>query len=258
MLISVISTGVASILLIGWILSSDQWPAVQKQFFSYEDMKASWPRVSRGFLLNMRVWIIAEFAILVVAMLIAIARSVPGPFAAPIRFFAVAFIDLIRGIPSLLLLLLLGFGVPALQLSGLPNSAMFWGSVALIASYAAYTAEVYRSGMEAVHDSQRAAAKALGLSHAQTLRYAVVPQAIRNVAPALMNGAISLQKDVALLSTLGIRDALREANIYKDRTYNYSSLIVAAALFLAASVPLARLTDWYTKRDQKRRLQRTL
>jgi polar amino acid transport system permease protein len=154
--------------------------------------------------------------------------------------------------------LLFGFGVPALQLPGLPRGAIFWGSVAMIAGYSAYTAEVYRSGMEAVHDSQRAAARALGLSQWQTLRYAILPQAIRNVLPALLNGAVSLQKDVALLSVIGVREAVREAQIYTARTFNYSSLIGAALLFLIASIPLARFTDWYSRRDQERRLQRTL
>ena len=154
-------------------------------------------------------------------------------------------------------MLLLGFGLPALQLPGFPKSALFWGSVALIASYSAYTAEVYRAGMNSVHDGQRAAAKALGLNQFQTMRFAVIPQAIRNVLPALLNGAVSLQKDVALLSVIGIRDAVREAQIIKDRTFNYSSFIVAAVLFLIASVPLARFTDWYAARDAERRLQQT-
>jgi polar amino acid transport system permease protein len=128
----------------------------------------------------------------------------------------------------------------------------------MIAGYSAYTAEVYRSGMEAVHDSQRAAARALGLSQWQTLRHAILPQAVRNVLPALLNGAVSLQKDVALLSVIGVREAVREAQIYTARTFNYSSLIGAALLFLVASIPLARFTDWYARRDQERRLQRTL
>jgi polar amino acid transport system permease protein len=130
--------------------------------------------------------------------------------------------------------------------------------VALILGYSAYAAEVYRSGMEAVHDGQRAAAKALGLSQWQTLRYAIVPQAIRNVLPALLNLAVALQKDVALLSVIGVRDAVREANIYTQRTFNYSSLIAAALLFLVATIPLARFTDHIARKDQKRRLQRTV
>lgn len=256
-LISVISTGVVLGLVVWWVGSSEQWPAVQRQFFSISAMRDSFPKVLDGFWLNMRVWVIAEILILVVSLLFAVMRSLHGPLFAPIRFFAVVYIDFLRGIPALLLILLLGFGVPALQLGGLPKGALFWGTVALVAGYSAYTAEVYRAGMDSVHDGQRAAAKALGLGQWQTMRFAVIPQAIRNVAPALLNGAVSLQKDVALLSVLGIRDAVREAQIIKDRTFNYSSLVMAAILFLIASVPLARFADWYTRRDQERRLQQT-
>ena len=185
-------------------------------------------------------------------------RSLHGPLFAPLRVFAIVYIDVVRGIPSLLLILLFGFGVPALQIPGLPNSALFWGTVAMVAGYSAYTAEVFRAGMDAVHDSQRMAARALGLSQAQTLRHAVLPQAVRNVLPALLNGSVSLQKDVALLSIIGVRDAVREAQIYTARTFNYSSLIGAAVLFLAASIPLARFTDWLAKRDRERRTQAVL
>jgi polar amino acid transport system permease protein len=172
--------------------------------------------------------------------------------------FAVVYIDLLRGLPSLLLVLLFGFGVPALQIPGLPRSSLFWGATAMVLSYSAYAAEVYRSGMDAVHDGQRAAAKALGLSQGQTLWYAILPQAVRNVLPSLLNLAVALQKDVALLSVLGIRDAVREAQIYTARTFNYSSLVAAAVLFLAATIPMARLTDYVTRRDRERRLQRTV
>ncbi len=257
-LASVASTGVVFGLAAWWIGSSEFWPAVQNQFFSGEAIRESFPAVLRGFWLNLRVWVIAQIVILFVALVLAVMRSLHGPIAAPFRIAAVAYIDFMRGVPALLLILLFGFGVPALQLPGLPRGALFWGSVAMIAGYAAYTAEVYRAGMEAVHDSQRAAARALGLSQWQTLRYAIIPQAIRNVLPALLNGAVSLQKDVALLSVIGVRDAVREAQIYTARTFNYSSLIAAAVLFLIASVPLARFTDWYARRDQERRLQRTL
>lgn len=257
-LISIGSTALVFGLAAWWIVSSEYWPAVQRQFFSWEDIQASFPAVLRGFWLNIQVWVIAEVFILVLSLVLAVMRSLNGPIAAPFRFFAVAYIDLLRGIPALLLILLFGFGVPALQLPGLPTDALFWGTVAMVAGYSAYTAEVYRSGMEAVHDGQRAAARALGLSQWQTLRYAIIPQAVRNVLPALLNGAVSLQKDVALLSVIGVRDAVREASIYTARTFNYSSLIAAAILFLIASVPLARFTDWYARRDQERRLQRTL
>ena len=257
-LASVVSTGIVFGLVAWWVASSDYWPTVQEQFFSREAIRESFPNVLRGFWLNIWVWIVAEIAILILSLVLAVMRSLTGPIAAPFRIAAIVYIDLLRGVPALLLILLFGFGIPALQLPGLPRGAIFWGSVAMIAGYSAYTAEVYRSGMEAVHDSQRAAARALGLSQWQTLRYAILPQAVRNVLPALLNGAVSLQKDVALLSVIGVREAVREAQIYTARTFNYSSLIGAALLFLVASIPLARFTDWYARRDQERRLQRTL
>lgn len=256
-LISVISTGIFFV-LVGWFISSsEQWPTVQKQFFSWEAMKESFPDVVRGFWLNLQIFFIAEIFITIFSLLLAVARSLKNPIATPIRFAAVLFIDAVRGVPALLLILLFGFGVPALKLPGFPSSALFWGTVALVVSYSAYTSEVYRAGMEAVHNSQQAAARALGLTYWQTLRYAIIPQAVRNVLPALLNGAVSLQKDVALLSVIGVREAVRASQIYTARTFNYSSLIVAAVLFLLASVPLARFTDRVAERDQERRLQRT-
>jgi polar amino acid transport system permease protein len=191
------------------------------------------------------------------AMVLAVFRSLHGPWFAPLKVFAVVYIDLLRGLPSLLLVLLFGFGIPALQIPGFPRSSLFWGAMAMILAYSAYAAEVYRSGMDAVHDGQRAAAKALGLSQGQTLWYAILPQAVRNVLPSLLNLAVALQKDVALLSVLGVRDAVREAQIYTARTFNYSSLVAAALLFLLATIPMARLTDYVTQKDRERRLQRT-
>jgi len=256
-LLSALSTIVVVTAVVFWVGSSAQWPRVQQQFFSWTAMKDAFPDVLSGFWLNMRVWVVAMVLILLFALVLAVMRSLTGPLFAPLRFFAVLYIDLFRGVPALLLVILFGFGVPALQLPGLPNGALFWGTIALVTGYSAYTAEVYRAGMVSVHDGQRAAAKALGLNQGQTLRFAVLPQAIRNVLPALLNGAVSLQKDVALLSVIGIRDSVREAQVIKDRTFNYSSFIVAAVLFLIASVPLARYTDWYSRRDAERRLQRT-
>ena len=245
--------------VLAWLISrSEYWPAVRRQFFSWEDIRESFPEILRGFWLNVRIWLIAQVFIVVVSLVLAVMRALHGPLFAPLRVFAVVYIDVVRGIPSLLLILLFGFGVPALQVPGLPDSALFWGTVAMIAGYSAYTAEVFRAGMDAVHDSQRMAARALGLSQAQTLRHAVLPQAVRNVLPALLNGSVSLQKDVALLSIIGVRDAVREAQIYTARTFNYSSLICAAILFLLATIPLARLTDHLQRRDRQRRLQGVL
>lgn len=257
-LTSVVSTGVVFGLVAWWITSAEQWPALRRQFFSLEAIRESFPQVMRGFWVNMRVWVISMILIMLISLVFAALRSLRGPLFAPFRVFTVVYIDLLRGLPALLLVLLLGLGVPALQLPGVPNSSLFWGTVALVASYVAYTTEVYRSGIEAVHDSQRAAAKALGLSQWQTLRHAILPQAVRNVFPALLNLAVALQKDVALLSIIGVRDAVREARIYTAETFNFSSLIGAALLFLLASIPMARLADWVTRRDQERRLQRTM
>ena len=240
------------------VTRAEQWPRIKLQFFNIDAIIAAFPNVFRGFLTNMTVWAIALVAIAIWALVLAIFRSLTGPLFAPLKVFSILYIDLLRGIPSLLLVLLFGFGVPALQIPGLPRTGLFWGGVAMILGYSAYAAEVYRSGMEAVHDGQRAAAKALGLSQWQTLIYAIVPQAVRNVLPALLNLAVALQKDVALLSVIGVRDAVREAQIFTARTFNYSSLIAAAVLFLAATIPMARFTDYVAKKDQERRLQRTL
>lgn len=255
--ISVATVLVAVLLIRAAVVNSPQWPRIRAQFFDVEAMIQVFPDVLGGFGINMAVWAIALVVIGLWALLIAVMRNLYGPWFAPLRVFAVVYIDLLRGLPSLLLVLLFGFGVPALQIPGLPRSSLFWGATAMILSYSAYAAEVYRSGMDSVHDGQRAAAKALGLTQGQTLRYAILPQAIRNVIPSLLNLAVALQKDVALLSVLGVRDAVREAQIFTARTFNYSSLVAAALLFLVATVPMARLTDYVTKKDRERRLQRT-
>ena len=236
-----------------WVLTSEAWPQVQKQFFNAEHFRKAWPDVLGGFWLNIRMFAIAEILILAFALLLAMIRALRGPAFFPLRALVVGFIDLIRGVPIILLVLLLGFGVPALQLPGVPVSPLFWGVSALVISYSAYTAEVYRAGIDSVHESQRMAGRSLGLTQVQALRYVSVPQAIRNVIQALLNGLISLQKDVALVFVLGIREAVREAQIYTAKTFNYTAYVAAAVLFLIASVPIARFADWYTERDRRRR-----
>lgn len=235
------------------VLTSDTWPAVQKQFFNWSNFQEAWPVVRGGFWLDIKLFLLAEALILVIALIVAMIRALRGPAFFPLRALAVTYIDLIRGVPIILLILLLGFGVPALQLPGVPNNELFWGLAALIISYSAYTAEVYRAGIESVRESQRMSARSLGLTQVQTLRYVLVPQAIRNVIPALLNGFVSLQKDVALVFVLGVREGVREAQIYTAATFNYTSYVVAAVLFLLVSVPVARFTDWYTDRDRRRK-----
>lgn len=234
---------------------SENWPAVQRSFFNWDIITESFPKVWEGFRTNVWMFLIGQVAIMVLALVIAMMRSLKGPAFFPLRLLAVIYIDFFRGIPIILGLYLFGFGVPALRLPGLPNSAAFWGLLVVVLSYSAYTAEVYRSGIDAVPDSQRLSAASLGLTQLQALRYAVLPQAIRNVIPALLNGFVSLQKDVALLAVLGVREAVREAQIASGRDFNYSPYIAATFLFLAISVPSARFADWYTARDRARRSQ---
>ncbi|CAN5452134.1 amino acid ABC transporter permease [soil metagenome] len=252
-LIAAASTVVVVSAALWWILTSETWPAVQQQFFNPENFAESWPAIVGGFWLDVRMFLVAEVAILVLALLLAVVRALRGPAFFPLRALTVVYIDLMRGIPIILLILLLGFGIPALDLPGVPRSRMFWGLTALVLSYSAYTAEVYRAGIESVHESQRMSARALGLTQWQALQHVLVPQAVRNVVPALLNGFVSLQKDVALVYILGIREAVREAQIYNARTFNYTGYVVAAVLFLLVSVPVARFTDWYSERDRRRK-----
>ena len=253
--IAATSTVVIFGLLVWWVLSSPNWPLVRDRFFNPEDFRLSAPAIVAGFWIDVMMFVIAQVAILVFALLVAVLRSLRGPAFLPVRILAVIYIDFFRGIPLILALLLFGFGIPALQLPGVPSSVRFWGVTTLVLSYSAYTAEVYRSGIESVPESQRSSARSLGLTQWQSLRYAILPQAIRNVVPALLNGLVSLQKDVALVSVLGVREAVRVAEIYTSRTFNYTSFVVATALFLVISVPLARFADWYTARDRARRQQ---
>ncbi|MDH3540262.1 MAG: amino acid ABC transporter permease [Acidimicrobiia bacterium] len=251
--VAFVSTLILVSLALWVVLTSEAWPRVQKQFFNPSAFREVWPDVASGFWLDIQMFLVAEVVILTLALIVAMIRSLRGPAFLPIRMLAIFYIDLIRGIPVILLILLLGFGVPALQLSGVPDGRLFWGVTALVISYTAYTSEVYRAGIESVHESQRMSARSLGLTQGKTLWYVIVPQAVRNVIPALLNGFVSLQKDVALVYVLGIREAVRAAQIYNARTFNYTGYIAAAILFLIVSVPVARFTDWYTERDRRRR-----
>lgn len=254
-LVATASTLVFVVVAAAVVVNSPNWPKVREQFFDRDAFLESWPDVVHGFWTDMKMFAIGLLVIPILAVVLATARSFRGPAFFPIRALAIGFIDIMRGIPLILLVLLLGFGVPALQLPGLPTGAFFWGVTALVLSYGAYTAEIVRSGIDAVPESQRASARAIGLTQGQTLRYAILPQAFRNVVPALMNTVVSLQKDVALVSVLGVREAVREAQIYTSRTFNYTSYIAATVLFLLVSIPLVRIVDHLTKRDRSRRMQ---
>jgi polar amino acid transport system permease protein len=229
------------------------WPEVRRTFFDWDQFKASLPEISRAFLLNVKMFCIAEAFILVLALLLAVLRSLPGPVFFPLRAIAIVYADFFRGVPTILVIALLGFGAPALQLENVPISTTFWGIVALVLVYTAYVSEVYRAGIESVHPSQEAAARSLGLTRGQALWHVVLPQAVRRVVPPLLNDFIGLQKDTALVGFLGSVEAFKQSQIDAAATFNYTSYLAAAVLFVAITIPLARLTDWLIARDRRRR-----
>jgi polar amino acid transport system permease protein len=211
--------------------------------------------VGKAIWLNIRMFLIAEVLILILGLVVAVIRQSEGPVMLPLRFLATVYVDICRGVPTILLIFMLGFGLPALQLKVISTqSEAVYGVLALVLSYTAYVAEVYRAGITSVHHSQVMAARSLGLSHWSSLRYVILPQAVRNVIPPLLNDFISLQKDTSLVGVLGSIEALKAAEIYSDTTFNYSSYVVAAILFILLTIPLARFTDRLMARDQRRRL----
>ena len=204
----------------------------------------------------MRLFLAAEGFILVFGLLLAVMRSLPGPAFFPLRALSTAYTDLFRGIPTVLVIYILGFGAPTLQIAGIPRSPFFWGIVALTLVYSAYVAEVYRAGIESVHPSQAAAARSLGLTQAQALRHVVVPQAVRRVVPPLLNDFIGLQKDTALIALIGPVEAFRQSQIETAGAFNYTPYLATALIFVLLTVPLARFTDWLIARNRRRELAR--
>ena len=251
--IAVLSTVVFFTLLVILITHAPGWPEVKQTFFDWGQFKDSMPEIADAFLLNVKMFCIAEVFILVFALLLAVIRSLPGPVFFPMRALGIAYADFFRGVPTILVIALLGFGAPALQLKHVPLSTTFWGIVALVLVYTAYVSEVYRAGIESVHPSQNAAARSLGLTHAQSLRKVVLPQAVRRVIPPLLNDFIGLQKDTALVGFLGSVEAFKQSQIDAAATFNYTPYLAAAVLFVAMTIPLARFTDWLVARDRRRR-----
>jgi polar amino acid transport system permease protein len=251
--IALISTVVFLAAIVVAVTQSAGWPEVRRTFFDWGDISGSFPDIARAFVLNVKIFLVCEVFILVLALVIAVLRSLQGPVFFPLRALAIIYSDLARGIPTILVIALLGFGAPALQLTGVPRSRVFWAGVGLVLVYSGYVAEVYRAGIESVHPSQEAAARSLGLSRFQALRRVILPQAIRRVIPPLLNDFIGLQKDTALVGTLGVIEAFNQSQIDTNATFTYGSYLAAAALFVALTIPLARLTDWLIARDRKRR-----
>ncbi|WP_125777081.1 amino acid ABC transporter permease [Antribacter gilvus] len=250
-LVSLGSTVVFAAVLVLALRSSPGWARVQESFLDPVVAWESLPRVLDGLLLNLRVLFVAALGVLVLGLLLATLRTLRGPVFFPLRALAAGYTDLFRGTPLIIVLYVVGFGVPGLELFGRMDAA-FWGTVALVLTYSAYVAEVFRAGIEAVHPSQRLAARSLGLTHGQTMRRVVLPQAVRKVTPALMNDFVAMQKDVGLISVLGAVDAVRAAQIEVAHHYDFTPYVVAGLLFVAMALPVIRVTDWYTARLRAR------
>jgi polar amino acid transport system permease protein len=251
-LVALVST-IAVFGILAWIVvNAEGWPAVQQSFLDGQIFASSLPKVSAAFGTNVVLFLVAEALILVLGLILAILRGLPGPVFFPVRLLATLYVDLFRAVPGLLVIYLLGFGIPGLGLPGLPSDAFPYAVLALTLVYSAYVSEVYRAGIESVHWSQEAAARSLGLSRFQALRYVVVPQAVRRVIPPLLNDFIGLQKDTVLVSVIGVVEIFREAQILKSATFNFTPFISVALVFVVITIPLARLTDWLVDRDRRR------
>ena len=235
------------------VTRSPGWGEFKAYFLDWCIYKDSFPEILHAFWLNVKLFCVAELFILPAALFVAVIRSLPGPVFFPLRALAIVYADLFRGIPTILVISILGFGMPALGLSWLPSSEFFWAVVALVLVYTAYVSEVYRSGIDSVHPSQEAAARSLGLTRGQSLRFVVLPQAVRRVIPPLLNDFIGLQKDTALVGTLGAIEAFQQSQIDTNATFNFTAYLAAAVLFVAVTIPLARFTDWLVARDRRRR-----
>jgi polar amino acid transport system permease protein len=253
MLIAALST----IIVIGGgillVTTRQGWPVVQETFFSVDAFRMSFPDILRGFWIDVKLFLVVEVLVLVFSLLVAVLRSTRAAALYPFRLIAAVSTDLFRGIPTILVVYLIGFGIPALALPGVPNDPIILAAIALTISYTAYVSEVFRAGIDSVHPGQRGAALAVGLSRAQAMRFVILPQAVRNVIPPLLNDFISLQKDVALVSVLGIVEAFRVAQIDAASTFNYTPLLAAASLYVIVTVPLSLFLDRMQKRDRGRR-----
>lgn len=251
-LVAAASTVVVFSGLAALTVTSPGWPKVRKAFFDADLFWESKGEIVSAFGLNIKIFLIAEALILVLAPLLALARTSRSPLLFPLRVLATVYVDLLRGIPVLLVLFLIGFGVPALRLAGVPKDPVFWATTALVLSYSAYVSEVFRAGIDSIHESQRLAARSLGLTSVQTMRYVLLPQGVRRVIPPLLNDFIALQKETALVGVIGPIDAVRRAQITSLNTFNYTPYLVAALLFLAVTIPLTRFTDWLLRRQRRR------
>ena len=251
-LVALVSTLVFAVVAYLVVTRSPGWPRVRTTFFNLDVAVETFPQILEGLWLNLQVLVVGGVLVLLLGLLVAVTRTLRGAALAPLRIVATAYVDLFRGLPLIIVLYLVGFGLPALRLQGIPTSPFVLGTVAIVVVYSAYVAEVFRAGIESVHPSQRAAARSLGLTHRQTLRIVVLPQALRTVTPALLNDFVALQKDVGLISVLGAIDAVRSAQIEVGQSFNFTPYVVAGLLFVALAVPSARLADAVAARARRR------
>lgn len=256
--IAVASTALVFAALFLVVVNSPGWERVQRSFFDWENFLESAPDIVARFEVNVRLFLIAEVLILALGLVLAVLRSLPGPVLFPVRLLATMYIDLFRALPGVLVIYVLGFGIPGLRLPGVPNDPFFWGIVALTLLYSAYVSEVYRAGIDSVHPSQAAAARSLGLTQLQAMRHVVLPQAVRRVIPPLLNDFIGLQKDTVLVSFIGVVEVFRQSQIRQAATFNFTPYLATALIFLLLTIPLARLTDWLVSRERDRRYATSL
>jgi polar amino acid transport system permease protein len=237
---------------IGWVIvSAPGWSSVQASFFNGAVFAKSFPSIVGAFWVNVQLFLIAEILILGLGLLIAVLRSLPGPVFFPLRFLSTVYVDVFRALPGVLVIYILGFGIPGLGIAGVPVEPFLYAVVALTLIYSAYVSEVYRAGIESVHPSQEAAARSLGLSHWQTLRFVIIPQAVRRVIPPLLNDFIGLQKDTVLVSYIGVVEIFRQSYIKQAGSFNFTPYMATALVFIIVTIPLARLTDWLIARDRR-------
>ncbi len=262
-LVAFVSTVVFLGVIVLVVVNAPGWPQVQQSFLNPEvfaralgwqsDGTFSWERsIVRYFLVNVRLFLIAEALILVFGLVLAVLRSLPGPVLFPVRALATIYVDVFRALPGILVIYILGFGIPGLGIAGVPTDQFFWAVVALTLIYSAYVSEVYRAGIDSVHPSQEAAARSLGLSRFQALRHVILPQAVRRVIPPLLNDFIGLQKDTVLVSYIGVVEIFRQSQIIQAATFNFTPYIATSLVFLLMTIPLARFTDWLVARDRRR------
>jgi len=253
---SALIAALSSFLVLGTLglvlVTSPGWETLRNTFFKWAYGFEILPKILLGFTTNATLTVIAGTSVALIGLGIALLRTSRSPALTPFRILATVYVDVFRGIPMLLVILLVGFGIPALQIKGLTNNVLILGTLAVIITYSAYVAEVIRSGILTVHPSQRAAARSLGLSNFQTLRHVVLPQALKRVTPPLLNDLVALIKDTGLVSILGVTDAVRAAQIQTAKTFNYTPYVMAAIIFLLVTIPLTRWTDRMLRNSYER------